>query len=278
MIKLKNLFPEIVKNMDDYKIHLAQVNPEGNNPYDRLKENEFEEWQAYQNKENFKEPYIFSLVQTAIPDEWIFAGIYKSNGIKESGTKPNGKKYHIYNTELLKVQEDLIGRLIIKYNKVDRNCYRFMNKLFNDFEVCGILREREEIMDFPGYEKINIPFFILCKIIDNKEASWLSALSSVKGVYLIVDHQDKQKRMYVGAAYGEDSFWNRWQDYRNTGHGGNEGLKKLLEVMGKDYSSNLWFSILEIHPKSTNNDYIIQRESFWKDVLLTREPKGYNEN
>jgi hypothetical protein len=54
-------------------------------------------------------------------------------------------------------------------------------------------------------------------------------------------------------------------------------LEELLDEKGFDHTSNFNFSILEVHSKLTNKDFIIQREKHWKDVLLTRE-FGYNKN
>lgn len=70
----------------------------------------------------------------------------------------------------------------------------------------------------------------------------------------------------------------RWQDYVKNGHGGNVGLIELAKEKGFDYiKDNFRYSILDIYKASTDNEVVLQRESWWKDVLLTREPEfGYN--
>ena len=48
--------------------------------------------------------------------------------------------------------------------------------------------------------------------------------------------------------------------------------------LGTEYiKDNFYFSILETFNQNTNDDIIINRETYWKDVLRTRE-FGYNGN
>ena len=80
--------------------------------------------------------------------------------------------------------------------------------------------------------------------------------------------------MYVGSAYGENMLLGRWQQYLNTGHGGNEGLKEL----DFDYiKKNFRYSVLDIFKSTIDDDVIISRESWWKETLLSRT-FGYNKN
>ena len=52
-----------------------------------------------------------------------------------------------------------------------------------------------------------------------------------------------------------------------------------IEKEGKDYArKNFQLSLLEIWPMRTADETIINRESFWKNVLLTRGKFGYNSN
>ena len=59
--------------------------------------------------------------------------------------------------------------------------------------------------------------------------------------------------------------------------GGNVELKRLLAQHGADYAENFRYSILEVCNMNLGNDYIIGRESHWKNILMTRE-FGLNEN
>ena len=74
-----------------------------------------------------------------------------------------------------------------------------------------------------------------------------------------------------------DCIWHRWNEYAKNGHGGNIELKELLKINGEDYRYNFKYSILEVCNMNLGNDYIIDRESYWKEVLLTRQ-FGLNRN
>ena len=70
----------------------------------------------------------------------------------------------------------------------------------------------------------------------------------------------------------------RWSGYVRSGHGGNEGLKTLLDQEGFDYiRENFQYSILENYNARMDDSYILKREAWWKETLRSRE-FGYNEN
>ena len=101
-------------------------------------------------------------------------------------------------------------------------------------------------------------------------------LQSIKGVYLITDKSNGKK--YVGSAYGDYGLWSRWETYILTGHGWNEGLVNVLSENGIDYArENFQFSLLEFYSMKIDNQVIINREQYWKEVLCTRQ-FGYNMN
>lgn len=94
---------------------------------------------------------------------------------------------------------------------------------------------------------------------------------------MIVDKSNGKK--YVGSAYGDNGIWSRWSTYILTGHGYNDELVDLITKNGLDYArKNFHFAILELRSMKTDDDTIINRESFWKEVLLTRGNFGYNKN
>ena len=80
--------------------------------------------------------------------------------------------------------------------------------------------------------------------------------------------------MYVGSAYGQDMILGRWRNYVSNGHGGNIELKKIPFDYIKE---NFRYSTLDIFKSTIDDTVIIQRESWWKETLLTRE-FGYNKN
>ena len=98
-------------------------------------------------------------------------------------------------------------------------------------------------------------------------------MSNVSGVYLITDRATG--KLYVGSATGGGGIWQRWCDYSSNGHGGNKDIIAVLNENGFEYADNFQYSILEIADTHTSKEDILERESYWKDVLCTRK-YGYN--
>ena len=75
-------------------------------------------------------------------------------------------------------------------------------------------------------------------------------------------------------------MWSRWRDYVTSGHGSNLGLTKLLghEADLTYCRQHFRLFLLERHPMNVGEDEIIARESFWKEILLSRGDHGYNRN
>jgi hypothetical protein len=80
----------------------------------------------------------------------------------------------------------------------------------------------------------------------------------------------KTKEQYVGSAMGDDGFWGRWQDYVQTGHGGNVALKS------RD-PSDYQVSILEVAGTSATHDEIGAMEGRWQRKLQSKD-MGLNRN
>ncbi|WP_027234500.1 GIY-YIG nuclease family protein [Leisingera caerulea] len=116
---------------------------------------------------------------------------------------------------------------------------------------------------FPGFSA----FLSRISEIQKFPASWLNALSSVGGIYLLVADNGDQ---YVGSAAGQDGFLGRWCHYAANGNGGN---RLLIERGHRDYQ----ISILEVASPDMAAADIIRRESFWKDKLGARA-HGLNAN
>ncbi len=268
MSKLSIILPELERDIKNFKIHFASTNKPTNRPLDAFFRGDFKSWQEWQNNENFKRKFILSLIEYG-KNTWLFAGIYKSISSEWANDH-----FH-YETELLPIGETLIGRLVVHYNKKFRQSYPNLETCFDELLISEITKEKIAVQKFPGYEKIKIEFEQLKTIITKSDVSWETALRNIKGVYLITDKLNGKQ--YVGSAYGGNAFWDRWGQYCGTGHGGNVDLKKVIKDNGIGYASNFQFSILEIRASSTSDDEIINRESHWKDILLTRE-FGYNLN
>ncbi len=175
-----------------------------------------------------------------------------------------------YEYEILSKYQKYFGRMIVKYKNRTQTMIRIAKSVIDDCEVEQILPHVFGNDTFPGYDKVNVSWTELSRLIYKE--SWRTALRNQKGIYLITDVFSG--KMYVGAAYGEDMLLGRWQAYIETGHGGNIDLKKL----GIDYiKANFRYSILEIFKPGTSDEDIIAREVWWKSVLQTRR-FGYNKN
>lgn len=267
MLKLLDIIP-IEEDLSKYKIHFAIGVKDRKEPLYELYKKNFKLWQERQTKKNFERNYILSLVYYN-PHEWIFGGIFERKGVKRVGDR------YRYDTELLDIQKDLIGRLIIHYEKNYRQSYPNLERWHKELIVSEILKEPYTVEQFPGYENVLIDFNLLKTIIKEEEPSWKTALSSIKGVYIITDTSNG--KLYVGSAYGNDAFWSRWSLYAKNGHGGNKELKKIIAEKDIGYASNFQFSILEIRSNITDDEEIIKREAHWKKILKSIE-FGYNKN
>lgn len=279
MLRLVDVLGIKKEDYSKYKLHFAIGIKNKREPYEKFLINEFEEWQAEQTNKNFKREYVISLIYYA-KNKWLFAGIYQVNGnpVPYFNGERNLWKYSL---TLMDIQKDMIGRIFVTFNKGFRASYPCLDLITKegvvlaDMPVDSILEGKITIDDFGGFDNVNISFATLYYIVKNNISSWQTALSNVKGIYLIIDTLTGNQ--YVGSAYGEECIWQRWKQYAIDGHGGNIELKELLKQKGIDYKNNFKYSILEVCNMNLGNDYILSRESYWKNILMTRE-FGLNKN
>ncbi|MFC1745653.1 GIY-YIG nuclease family protein [Candidatus Riflebacteria bacterium] len=257
---------KIPLNLENYKIHLATS--KSYPPLDAFYEGKFKEWQENQRNKNFQCDMVISLIELR-KNKWLFAGVYKILGHEKNGNQIK------YRTKLLPNQENLVGRLIIHHQRKFRQAYLKGKKNSDNFFISELKEKRLILHDFPGYHSVLISYRQLKSIVEQNIESWYGALSNLKGVYLITDTVNG--KLYVGSAIGSTGIWQRWNDYVKSGHGGNKMLKKILKLEGNSYKFNFQFSILEIGDSHASDDYILERESYWKNVLRSRE-FGLNSN
>lgn len=236
---------------------------------DRKEWHGWNEWRG--NRNDFSRPYILSFMKFYPEHEtWLFGGIYE---VLERRNEPNTRSY---TCKLLETGKDLIGRLKISAS-VSRGRAFNLENLNAKLTVTEVLKNPYSGQVFPGYENVSIDLHSLDVIRRNQRQDWKTALINLKGVYLLVDKQTGRK--YVGSAYGDLGIWSRWENYLDTGHGGNVGLRQLLSGKDPRYAhDNFKITLLETWPFKTPDNYIIQRENFWKSALLTRGDFGYNKN
>jgi len=281
MIKLVDILNIEPNDYVKYKIHFATGTSDKKKPYEKFLIGKFGEWQSEQTNKNFNRPFVISLIYYD-KDIWLFGGVYKVNSQNpQPASHDDGWNGWHYDLTLTDNQKDLIGRAFVHFKKEFRASYPCLELQSkngaNPADICisSILDKRVTINDFNGFDNVNVAYQTLKHIVENNIASWKSALSKVKGVYLIVD--TLSGKQYVGSAYGEDCIWQRWSEYAKNGHGGNIELKEILLNNGLEYRNYFKFSILEVCNMNLGNDYIIGRETYWKEVLMTRR-FGMNKN
>lgn len=257
-----------------FKFHAARWNGEDQplDVYVRDK-NEWFNWNSWRNKKDeFSRQYIFSLIDFyPETDMWLFGGIYE---VKKRSNIPKSLSYEI---EELKEYSPYVGRLKVKLEKPSRGRAFFLEHHINGMKVAEILKQPYSGEIFPGYENINHDFNILIPIFKNEKPDWKAALENVKGIYVIIDKSNGKK--YVGSAYGDSGIWSRWSCYIGTGHGGNDELIDVIDQKGFAYAkSNFRISLLEYRPMKVDDEVIRKRESYWKEVFLSRGQFGYNKN
>ncbi len=275
MINLCELLQIEKENYTKYKVHFATGRDNRKEPYNSFLIDNFKDWQEHQTGKNWSRPYILSLIYYE-KDIWMFGGVYEVLPVEPTPVEnDSGWKGWRYQTELTEKAAEYIGRAFFKFKKEFRASYPTLEldpkngDPIAKMPLSHILDKRVALSDFLGFDSVDIDYKTLKYIVFDNILSWKSALSNVKGVYLIVD--TNTGKQYVGSAYGDECIWQRWANYAKDGHGGNVELKELLKINGEDYKYNFKYSILEVCNMNLGNEYIIDRESHWKEVLLTRK-------
>lgn len=211
-------------------------------------------------------------------DKWLMTGvvdIIKDKGyLKPAVAQYRDKKYN--------------DRLVVEYHNKGQNIIRNAKKFIDSLEVVEIWDPKKSLNDkiFPGYKNVNVGFLDLKNKLKISE-DWENSLKHYKGVYLITDK--KNGKHYVGSAYGKNRIYGRWKVYidkggydkseKENGEYPNAKFKEIVSKKGKQYiENNFQYSILEIFTDDTPIDEIIKRETWWKKVLYSHSPHGYNMN
>lgn len=219
----------------------------------------------------------FNVGQTAIcllklrGDQWLLTTIKKITRLLDV-TDGVG-----YDADEVKEYEQYFGRLVVEYHNPCRTMGRKYENVMDELEVVQILNEQYTGNEFPGYENVRLSYPLLKNIVDRQLPGWVDALRNQKAVYLITD--TKTGKMYVGSATSQTGMLlQRWSSYAADGHGGNIELRELVKQQGLDYvKENFQYSILENYNARMDDEYILKRESWWKETLCTRT-HGYNKN
>ncbi len=256
------------------KLHCAKYDGKAH-PLDVLA-GDWDEWVIWNRyrpeRDEFNRQFIFSLAHDRHdPGRWLFGGIFEVVGRRNI---PKALSYD------LKLREDLMGpfikRLMVNFSPRGRTVRLNMETCLDQMNVVAVLEKPYSGEPFPGHDRINHSFDVLAAAVTQDWQDWRGALKHLKGVYVI--HDQKTGKSYVGSASGGDGIWSRLCQYVTSLDGGNKGLRDLVGQKGSDYmKQNLRFALLEIMPMKTADDVVLDRESYWKEVLLSRQ-FGLNHN
>ena len=266
-IKLNDILNFSEEKLKNTKIRF-NINLGGKNPISLFKNNDEETilighyWNG--KKKNFKNGENTVGFIRIKEDLWLLTHIGK---ITKDLNIIDGVGYEY---EELSEYKKYFGRLIIKYKNSATQLIRNAMSLIEECELYEILPDIFDNDIFPGYDNVNLSWNELSRIVEKE--SWKTALQNQKGVYLITDTSNG--KMYVGSAYGENMILGRWKNYIENGHGGNVELKQLSF---EHIKQNFRYSILDTFKATIDDNIIINRESWWKESLLTRK-FGYNKN
>lgn len=271
-IHLAQLYP--IHQPEQYKLHLA-CSDGSDQPLDVFVRNrtEWDGWNRWRGaRDDFSREFIFSLIDFyPEKDRWLFGGAYRVLSRKSIN------RAHSYVIEPLDEGRSFIGRMKISLKRPGRARAVNFEKHYKDLIVAEILPAPYTGEAFCGYDQIDIGFPMLESIFTIQRSDWKTALENAKRVYLITDTGNGKR--YVGSAYGVTGIWSRWARYVETGHGYNDGLTQIIATSGIEYArKHFRFALLEHRTMKTDDNVVIQREQYWKSVLLTCGDYGYNKN
>jgi hypothetical protein len=246
----------------------------GRSPYELWRDDrpEFDFYQSTQSLGNAKKlnaPFWASFIGTPA-DETLFVGMFCVSNCrlnKRSQRRPHmagvdaAGTVNIYDLQLDDRMSDLIGKLIIKWGPGDR---AWIQRADSQDKQVQELRPAFKEPEFPGF----LNFIEPLSRLESLPASWITALKSSRGVYLLSCPHTKEQ--YIGSATGDEAFWGRWQTYVGTGHGGNVGMKC------RD-PSDYQVCILEVAGTAATTDDILRMEQRWKRKMQSVE-MGLNRN
>ena len=202
------------------------------------------------------------LGMTQILDRWEWNGerlpLFQDNQIIAS--EISGENVEAYDLKWIQEAPSRSERLLIDWGMGARAWHQWAGR--QPKEILELRMQAQE-PPFPGFSN----FLSRISEIPSYPLTWLAALASVRGIYLLVSDDGQQ---YVGSAYGQDGFIGRWQAYRANGHGNN---RRLRDAGHRDYQ----VTILEVASADMSAAEIIAREGLWKERLGARA-HGLNAN
>lgn len=239
---------------------------------------------------NSNRDLTFQFIRISNQDNlWLLVDAYNitnANGRPVMNPRTD-ERYNSATGERLTEYQSFFGRLVVEWKNLPQQFYYVKPELIDSIEVREILPVTylEQGEAFPGYEAVSKTYRELHRIISKKD--WRDALSNMYGVYVLTD--ELTGKLYVGSATGEEGIYGRWSTYLDNGFDKteegdkeypNKGLKALVDAHTIEYiKSNFRYSILEYFPKNEFGKIRArEREQYWKKVLHSAHPSGYNFN
>lgn len=229
---------------------------------DRAAFERYQSVQSVRNRSRFAEADHWATFVVAPEGRTLFAGLYDvrwRGPLAEPHLNPldatleAAEENDGYDMTRSKLLDGHVGLLCIEWGAGALSWIQRAEK--HDKLIVELLRKFEE-REFPGYARFSEPL----SRIPNLSEAWRTALSSVGGVYLLTCPRDGSQ--YVGAAYGEGGFLQRWLRHAETG-----GDAVRLQARPR---SDYQVSILEVMPVIADLRQVIAGESAWKEKLGTR--------
>ena len=251
--------------------HKDQRADKGRSPYELWRDDRpaFDSYQSRQSSEPVRRKKLrasyWAAFVTNMNGQDLFAGLYRVGDVKlleQDAPKPErlgdldkAGSCDVYDLVLADELREFIGKLLIEWGEGKLAWIQRANK--QDKVVVELRREFKEDK-YPGHTEFILPLSMIGKM----PITWQTALSSVKGIYLLTCPTTKEQ--YIGSATGAKGFYGRWMDYFKTGHGGNVGLKS------KD-PSDYQVSILEVAGSEDDQNMILKKEFLWMEKLQSKQ-------
>ncbi|USL59549.1 GIY-YIG nuclease family protein [Pantoea ananatis] len=271
---LKMTFPDLTP--ESTKVHLAQANDYNEDPLIKFREETFDDWQSWQKRLEFNRKYVVSLIRIVGSETWLFAGAFQQMGNAGKSAYANREDlYYQYYLKKIVETEEYAGRMYVTFKNPARSFIRVGESIQNQLHITAITPTRLSFGEFPGYRNIILDHSSIGAILRLNLKSWRTALSIVKGIYVLTDQLEG--KLYVGKADGSQGIWGRWEHYFGSGHGGNLGLKEAFGTGDESRLQHITFAILEVIDNNAEVNEINRREKHWKTILLSRK-FGYNRN
>lgn len=156
-------------------------------------------WKTKQSNNNLNHAeYLIAMAQYYPygPEYFAFGGLYKVE--KKLPEVFNDVGYEL---TLMKEYQEYIKRLIVKIEKpIGRDVYNRRYHTIQDqlnpevYEIAPNIK----LGHFPGYQNVRMSHKEMQQVLLREDPSWKSALSYVKGIYVITDKSNG--KLYIGSA------------------------------------------------------------------------------